>query len=55
MARRTMAAASSALMPWKWMCTSAARSIAGGRVGHLTVTCRAPEYRSVWYRPQHEP
>jgi hypothetical protein len=23
--------------------------------GHLTVACRAPGCRSVWYRPRHEP
>ena len=23
--------------------------------GHLVVYCQAPGYRSVWYRPRHEP
>ena len=55
----------STVTPWKCRCSSgrggpiagrrAAQSAPGHVCGHLTVACRVPGCRSVWYDPPHEP
>jgi hypothetical protein len=44
------------LVSWERCYAPGPRGAPGpGRMGHLTVACRAPGYRSVWYMPRHEP